>query len=386
MLVLVVAAGALFWRTSVEPYRRERRLMERIEELGGAYQTTAADRWVQWLHGADYQHLKLVNLADCDDPDAFIDDVAALPAIETLLVGGPAFQDSHLRRLHDLSTLTGLVLDSTSVTDDALAAVRQARPALEVYRSERRAIRALYVYGDVLTVPSSVQSPLCEAVGDTWYQEAKRFSGYSGRQGVRPIDARPVTDEALAHVGMLRRLESLQLGYIWSDRVMSDAGMRHLKDLGGLQALVLTNAAIGDEGIAHLSRLTELRYLALDGTRVSDAGLAHLRSLTKLTSLTLAQTDVTDAGLAHLRGLHELQLLDLCGTKVSGRGLAHLADLPRLEMLDLGLTQVNDADCDALARLTPLAGLDLRGAKVTRAAKAKLSRALPRCRVLAAED
>ena len=81
-----------------------------------------------------------MNVADCDDPAAYIDHVAALPAIETLVVGGSAFTDEHLKRLHGLTTLSGLVLDCTEVTDEGLAALAQALPSLEAYQSERRAI------------------------------------------------------------------------------------------------------------------------------------------------------------------------------------------------------------------------------------------------------
>ncbi len=386
LLVLLVAVGALFWRTAVEPYRRQRRTMELIQELGGTFQTTPADRWVRWLHGGDYQHLKFVNLADGDDPSAYIDRVAALPAIQTLVVGGPAFADDHLRRLHGLTTLKGLVLDSTSVTDDGLAALRNALPDVDAYRSDRRAIKVLGLYGDVITEPGSVPSRLRQAVGDEWYQEAKRFRSYHARDGVRPDNAKPTTDEALAYIGMLRSLESLDLGRLLSDVSVSDAGLRHLQELTRLRVLILTNTPVGDEGIAHLKRLAELRYLALCGTQVSDSGLAHLRSLTNLTALTLAHTSISDAGLIHLAGLAQLQLLDLCGTKVSGAGLVHLTELRKLEMLDLGYTHVTDADCGPLARMTALVGLDLRGAKVGTAAKAELCRALPGCRVLAAGE
>lgn len=97
LLVLAVAAGlAMVWRVHVEPYRRQRQTMALIEELAGTYGTVECPKWLSWVHGQEAQNLDLVNLADCDDPTAYLDAVAALPALRTLAVGGPRFTDEHL--------------------------------------------------------------------------------------------------------------------------------------------------------------------------------------------------------------------------------------------------------------------------------------------------
>ena len=46
--------------------------------------------------------------------------VAGVPTLETLVVGGPNFTDTHLSRLRHLRTLGLLVLDSTAVNDAAV--------------------------------------------------------------------------------------------------------------------------------------------------------------------------------------------------------------------------------------------------------------------------
>src|SRR5438094_941353 len=110
VLVGLVALAATLWRTYVAPYVRQRETIKLIEKLQGTYQTTEAPVWLRRL-GGDFQNVTQANLADCDDPAAYLDHVSQLPAVELLIVGGLAFNDDHARRLHGLRTLVGLILD-----------------------------------------------------------------------------------------------------------------------------------------------------------------------------------------------------------------------------------------------------------------------------------
>ena len=80
-------------------------------------------------------------------------------------------------------------------------------------------------------------------------------------------------DDTLAHVGHLRRLESLNL----ADTAVTDAGTAHLAGLTGLRDLNLWNTRVGDDGLAHLKGLTNLRLLPLVGTRVTDDGILKIK-------------------------------------------------------------------------------------------------------------
>ena len=99
VIVTIVAIVAGAWRWYEEPFRRQRQAMRIIEQVGGSYKTVAAaPAWLRGLLGEGrFQNIILVNVADCDSPDAYLDLVVSLPALETLVVGGTAFEDRHLK-------------------------------------------------------------------------------------------------------------------------------------------------------------------------------------------------------------------------------------------------------------------------------------------------
>src|SRR5262245_3809752 len=78
-LTALCAAGAGALRTYLEPYRRQRQTMGLIEVLHGTYKTAEADAWLRHLYGADLQNVVVVDLADCDNPDAYLPAIATLP-------------------------------------------------------------------------------------------------------------------------------------------------------------------------------------------------------------------------------------------------------------------------------------------------------------------
>jgi hypothetical protein len=141
-LVTLVAAALWAFRVYVEPYRQQRRSLEVIKELGGRVVTAEAAPWQRRLLGADLQNITLIDVADCHEVDKYLPHVASLPCLKTLVVGGEEFTDGHLRRLR-LPKLTGLVLDSTAVTDATLAAWQEENPTTDVYQSDRQLIASL---------------------------------------------------------------------------------------------------------------------------------------------------------------------------------------------------------------------------------------------------
>jgi hypothetical protein len=108
-----------------------------------------------------------------------------------------------------------------------------------------------------------------------------------------------------------------------------------------------------DDTVAHVGGLERLQELHLGNSQVGDAGVAHLSGLTRLEVLWLYDTQVTDTGLALLRDLRSLQVLELDGAQVSDAGLEHLTGLNRLQVLSLEDTQVTDAGVQRLQQALP---------------------------------
>jgi internalin A len=108
-----------------------------------------------------------------------------------------------------------------------------------------------------------------------------------------------------------------------------------------------------DQVLAHVGNLGRLEDLCLEGSSVSDTGLERLEGLSRLRRLNLDYTRVTDAGLAHLRGLSGLEHLDLFEAPVTDGGLAHLEGLTKLRWLSLSNTEATDAGMQALLQRIP---------------------------------
>jgi hypothetical protein len=324
-VVALCAVAAFAWRTLADafPYREQRRTAALVEELGGRYETAEASAWHRRLFGGDLRNLVLVDLADIDAPERYIEAVARLPELETLVVGGEAFTDEHLGKLRGTASLRHLVLDSTSVSDEAVAALRSAQAKVEVHFSERRAMAALVPFAYMSERPADALDHLKQLVGAEHFVTCWLACCSSK---VRAAD--------LAQVRHFKRIYRLVLGF---SRV-GDAELSCVKGLTTLRELVIGGGPVTDEGLASVAGLSQLTKLTLNGPPIGDAGLAHLSGLTNLESLDLSGTLVSDAGLEHLIGLKRLKALDLDLTRCTKAGIERLRQaLPQCRISDAGL-------------------------------------------------
>jgi hypothetical protein len=196
----------------------------------------AGPAWLRRLFGEDsFRNVTQVNVANCDEPSVYIDHVARLPALDILVVGGPAFTDEHLERLHGLMTLSGLVLDCTDVTAEGIASLRKKLRSLEVYQSERREIAALNELGGSLQTQTNLAHPrIEELIGRQWFDEATHAS--------------------------FRRLG---LSYAGPFPQCRDGDLTLLKKLTHLRMVLLDNALVTDAGLEHLAGMKHLHSLQL---------------------------------------------------------------------------------------------------------------------------
>ena len=111
---------------------------------------------------------------------------------------------------------------------------------------------------------------------------------------------------------------------------------------------------VTDDGLAHLARLPRLQELDLSdypGGQITDRGLDVLRHLPELRRFQMCwQSAITDAGVANLRFCEKLESVDLLGTHTGDGAIAALAGKGALHRLKTG-RRVTDAALPLLHQL-----------------------------------
>jgi hypothetical protein len=383
-LVLVSAFGLAGWRMYLAPYQAQADAIDLITQLGGTYQADAGPAWMNLLAGFELHNVTLVNLADCDTPEKYVDHIARLPALETLVVGGQSFVDEHLSRLGNLKMLNWLVLDSTETTDRGVETLKSRLPRLTVYVSQRRAIAAIHRVRDcyvrkyldkgVIRLQRLIGQGFFYVAENVWGDIDERRSSFLRKlttvKDVRFSQTSSGVDAALGCAAGMTNLERLEL----AGAGLSDVGLRHLRALRRLKTLALTGKGITDDGVIEISALGGLEALYLEATSITDSGLERLKPLSKLKHLALVNASITDRGLAGLRELSGLSSLAIEDTGITDAGLRHILLLENLESLSLDNTEVSGARLGHLMALRKLVGLSLSGEMITDAALAHVGK------------
>jgi thiol-disulfide isomerase/thioredoxin len=133
----------------------------------------------------------------------------------------------------------------------------------------------------------------------------------------------------------------------WGGRVQMD------KDLKSIIGINFRSKPITDANLKDIKRVKGLQNLLLIDTKVTDDGLKELKDWKELQLLFLHETAITDEGLKELKGLEGLRMLGLVGTKVTDAGLKELKGLKNLRYVYLHETKVTKAGRDDLQKALP---------------------------------
>lgn len=122
-----------------------------------------------------------------------------------------------------------------------------------------------------------------------------------------------------------------------------------------LEARVVTeNRSFGDDLLPDLLPLADvLVRLDLRKTFVSDAGCRHIAELGMLVELNLRGSEVGDDGLRSLARLSRLKELNLGQTRVSSKGVIEILQIPALSRLYLWNTGVSTSEISQFGRIRP---------------------------------
>jgi internalin A len=179
--------------------------------------------------------------------------------------------------------------------------------------------------------------------------------------------------KGLATLSALKELEALTL---YGCPALESNGLAGVKDLQRLRELeiIASRQQLTAASTAHLTGLQGLRRLRLDN--VADEALLHVARIPNLEELDLTSATFRAKGLAHLAGMKSLVTLNLGYTRTTDEGLAHLKGITGLRKLYLFNTQVTDPGLSHLEGLKNLKELFLGGSKVTKSGVETLRKAL----------
>jgi internalin A len=140
----------------------------------------------------------------------------------------------------------------------------------------------------------------------------------------------------------------------FGDGGVTDEILRSLREAGLLHALASASRGAG----ARPASPAEVKALGLNSDKgVTDAGLKELKEFKNVEYLFLSGAGVTDAGLKELRDFKRLHTLDLSATAVTDAGLRELKDCKGLRTLYLRETKVTDAGVRELKAALPGCGI-----------------------------
>ena len=376
-LFVVAGLAALILLIAWQPIRsaiRRARTLNRIEALGGSYDTSAGGpAWV--------------GLNRCPLTADDLETLNHLPTLSRLTLDESRVTDAGLTPLAGLEGLRHLSLQRTAITSDGLASLAGLEQLEELqldgsYRIDDRAIETLASMTrltslGVVDTPLSLAALLRLSIRNPELQIASSHGVLGNRK--LALSGTQINDQGLLRVSQLTELEGLEL-----PARISDEGLKHLDALVGLRFLVLAGLSVTDRGLDRLlGRLRRLEELDLSGCRqITDEGLGGLAGQPHLVRLSLDRTAVTASGLGHLAGLPRLEMLSLHECRgVTDDIVEPLLALPGLKQVRLSGTRVTDAIYPGLSRLSGLEGIDLNGTAVSSKMVERLRRQLPNCQV-----
>jgi len=137
-----------------------------------------------------------------------------------------------------------------------------------------------------------------------------------------------------------------------------------VKELPGLQTLLLVNTKTTDAGVAHLVGLKNLRVLGLEGTGFTDAALTAVAKLKPLDTLRLGGSGFTNKGSSILGEVKGLRILRLTWTGIEKEGFDPLAKIDTLESLEV-VGESTDADLAGFKAIPNLKQVRLHYSKMS---------------------
>ncbi|QDT28110.1 Leucine Rich repeats (2 copies) [Gimesia panareensis] len=148
-------------------------------------------------------------------------------------------------------------------------------------------------------------------------------------------------------------------------------------DASQITHLFLSGTQVTDEGLAKLASLQRLEDLDLGRTKITGTGFAQV-TFTSLKKLSFRGCEqLTVDGFQQIVKCQNLEKLDLIESNIDDRFLQEITKLPRLKTLWADYTRLTNAGLPYLNGMTQLKSLSTRGTAVTREGMLQLWQHLP---------
>ena len=106
-----------------------------------------------------------------------------------------------------------------------------------------------------------------------------------------------IGEEGISRLHPVSQLKDLRIG------LMTITGPDILAPFANMEMLDLNDANVYNEMMPSLANMEKLRHLTMIGTLITDEGLRYVRDLTQLEELDLSGVKITDEGVQHLKKL-----------------------------------------------------------------------------------
>lgn len=244
-------------------------------------------------------------------------------------------------------------------TPEPEAPAREATAAAEDVEAAKTLLDGLADSATYTLLPGGVMTEIVVRDGSTLSAEnIALFGRLADLEKLHILNYRSLNDELAAQLAGLKNLRSLALTNsvigdataemiaeslpalteldLSSNTMLTNAALRTICGMSGLESLTLVQTGFNDLGASHLSKLTNLRALDLRGNmEVGDMTMSVVGALPKLTAFKHRSTTVTDFGLGNLAQSQTLEALLMHDFAITGQSGQHLAGLPKLTQLEV---------------------------------------------------
>ena len=336
-----------------------------LESLKGLYLigTNITDRGLKNLvNASSIEELALQNNKYVGDRGLV--HLSNLPNLRYLLLSGESFSDKGMKYLRNLPSLRILHLGHlTQLTDTALAELSHISGLenLTLHWNTNITDRGISY---LCRLPSLRKLDIgrsqatdrgLASLAEVKTLEYLKLPG--GRIHRRSGTIYSITDEGLAHLSKLENLKNLSLSCSSKGVAFTNDGLKKLKELKSLEALLIGGREVTASGVEHLASLQNLRELSLFGCpKLGNDGLAVIGRMKSLKNLWLAYTDMTASELTQLNSLRSLT--DLKVSQIAKGDIPlDISGLHSLEDLSIRLKDeafFADDDLECLGKLKKL--------------------------------